>query len=39
VDPVLKVQAQAPAPGFKRNFWPLRNFWPVIDSQLFYLSE
>jgi len=25
--------------GVKRNFWPLRNFWPGILSQSFCLSE
>jgi len=25
--------------GVKRNFWPLRNFWPVIVPQLFFFSE
>jgi len=27
------------ATGVKRNFWPLRNFWLEIVSQLFYFSE
>jgi len=26
-------------PGVKRNFWALRNFWPVSVYQLFCLSE
>jgi len=25
--------------GVKRNFWPLRNLWPVIVFQLFCFSE
>ena len=25
--------------GVKWNFWPLRNFWPIIICQLFCLSE
>jgi len=25
--------------GVKRNFWPLRNFWPDIVFQLFFFSE
>jgi len=28
----------APA-SVKRNFWPLRKFWPVIVCQLFCFSE
>ena len=26
-------------PGVKRNFGPLRNFWPIIVCQLFCFSE
>jgi len=25
--------------GVKRNFWPLRNVWPVIVFQLFCFSK
>jgi len=25
--------------GVRRNFWPLRNCWPVIVFQLFCFSE
>ena len=25
--------------GVKRNFWPLRKFWPIIFYQLFCFSE
>jgi len=25
--------------GVERNFWSLRNFWPVIAFQLFYFSK
>jgi len=28
-----------PKLGVKRNFWPLRNFWPVIVPQVFCFSE
>jgi len=25
--------------GVKRNFWPLRNIWPIIICQLYCFSE
>jgi len=25
--------------GVKRNFWPLRKFWPITAFQLFCFSE